>query len=183
MFVPARLSRSLVVLASFIAACSTSERERFPGDAEAADGTRGGTQGSTPDGGTGSGSDAGAEGGGAKAGTGEVGEPCTTSSQCSQLKRADCLTDLPPQFGGGHWPGGYCSQSCGDALGAEGDEDCGPKGMCMATGSSQSSSGGGSTGQTVQRCVRKCATEADCRGSEGYSCKSGLFGVRYCAPS
>jgi hypothetical protein len=111
------------------------------------------------------GSDAGTRDGGGSTVPGNIGAACTSAAECTAIPGSMCITRL-----GGFitLPGGYCSASCTVAVG------CGPDATCLAFG--------GGTGQ----CVATCTTDAECRTSEGYTCRAlpfGGTGERLCIPS
>jgi hypothetical protein len=128
-------------------------------DAGARDGGAMGTDGGVI------GTDAGArDGGGGSTVPGNIGAACMSTAQCTAIPGSMCITTL-----GGFvtLPGGYCSASCTVAVG------CGPDATCLAFG--------GGTGQ----CVATCITDAECRTSEGYTCRAlpfGGTGERLCIP-
>ncbi|HEY4220910.1 MAG TPA: hypothetical protein VGO62_06195, partial [Myxococcota bacterium] len=86
-------------------------------------------------------------GDGGTGGTGNagIGDACAVSSDC----------------GGGLYceltlPGGYCTLAC------QSDPDCGSTAICDSLQAA--------TGEIYQVCLTTCSADADCRGSDGYSC-------------
>ena len=79
-----------------------------------------------------------------------IGRPCTASDTPAE-ERGDCadgqLCLRPPTFSS---PGGYCSQRC-DAVRCPDDAVC----VAMVSGA---------------YCMRRCASDADCRLADGYEC-------------
>ena len=89
---------------------------------------------------------------------GDVGDPCTSRDDCTELpgEARFCATELPMGPGGTlTFPGGYCSMGC------FGDDGCGEGAWCLPNPM-------GSEGM----CVKLCDDESDCRVSEGYTCMS-----------
>jgi hypothetical protein len=78
-----------------------------------------------------------------------IGTPCTSTVECGTDSRSACNTAA-----GDSYPGGYCfMEPCNDV------EVCPSGSTCVAIG-------GESPG-----CYRTCATDADCRVSDGYVCQ------------
>ncbi len=110
-------------------------------------------------------------------GKAHVGDPCRQDSDCVEPPDAKCFTTLGEGSGPSiTFPGGYCSRAYEETDG--GSPDCG------AGGGSFSLTGfGGQSSSTLMMCAKICNTEADCRVSEGYTCRyifPGLPG--FCLP-
>jgi hypothetical protein len=90
-----------------------------------------------------------------------TGAPCTGDSQCKG-PNAVCLKEFDnvPSINTLYFPNGYCSSDCtgGDDGGIGGT--CGDDGYCL----------NGSTYGMPVKCLLKCASDAQCRTSEGYAC-------------
>lgn len=91
---------------------------------------------------------------GSPLGSGETGAPCRTAADCV-APNDECVTVAGPSMEVS-FDGGYCSMSCTDV-----GTDCGMNGVCDAFPA------------LAYNCFRRCATDADCRESEGYTCQSG----------
>jgi len=144
----------------------------------------GGSGGSSGGGGSGAGAGAGGGSGGSSsgggsgagaAGGGEIGDPCTTSADCTAVPGSECYTTL----GGGPvptitFPGGFCSKAC-DTQSSE--KECGEKAGCASVGQS-----GGGVSTTLTICSPPCANDGECRQAEGYKCLQIIPGIGVCTP-
>jgi hypothetical protein len=166
--------RALVplVLLVGLAACGASGGGGGSGAAAgtgAGSGSGGGSSGS----GGGSSGNGGASGGGS--GGGEIGDPCSSTADCTAVPGAECWTTI----GGGPvpsvtFPGGFCSKAC-DTQSEE--KECGEIAGCSSVGSS-----GGGVSATLTMCSPPCASDAECRQSEGYKCFQIIPGFGVCTP-
>jgi hypothetical protein len=78
-----------------------------------------------------------------------IGEPCTTTVDCGTYERDACNNELGDGF-----PGGYCTlEPCDDV------QVCPPGATCV------------SLPFETPACMQGCATDEDCRMSEGYVCQ------------
>ena len=79
----------------------------------------------------------------------KIGTPCNSTTDCGTDPRSACAT-----ASGDKYPGGYCGmEPCNDI------EVCPSGASCVAIG-----------GETPG-CFKNCATDADCRGADGYVCQ------------
>jgi hypothetical protein len=99
---------------------------------------------------------------------GVVGDPCATVGECGGIGGglpAECLTSL---MGMVTLPGGYCTATC-----TAGDPDpcAGSGGVCV-------------NAMIASYCLKPCATVAECREAEGYTCSAPPTGGEgtYCLP-
>lgn len=166
---PAPLTSVTLVAVALAVAC-TGERDRR-GPVGGTDGGTAGTDGggTATDGGT-----AGTDGGGSPGG-GQVGDPCTSAADCTELPDLDCFTTV----GGGmfptyEFPNGFCSKGC-DPGGPS--DQCGETAACAS-----SSSSGGGGGTSFSYCSPPCSADGECRSDEGYRCMIIFGGFGYCAP-
>ena len=105
-------------------------------------------------------------------GSGGVGDPCTVDTDCVDPPDLMCMRD---GVAGVSFPGGFCTKACGEGEDPPPDE-CGSEGVCATLSMS-----GGGIGVSGQFCTTSCESTADCRASEGYTCRTILsFGV--CGP-
>lgn len=81
-----------------------------------------------------------------------VGRSCTSNDDCGPLS---CL------FQDAGWPGGYCSAACLN------DISCMGRSLCIEHDSKQ-------------LCLKTCASDDDCRTSEGYTCVEKESGKQVC---
>jgi hypothetical protein len=97
---------------------------------------------------------------------GVVGDPCTSSSDCSGVPEApNCLTVIPMGSRYFEFPGGYCSGDCADS------DDCGAGAECVRF------FGG------MRVCMKSCTADSECRESEGYGCREHpVDGGTFCMP-
>ncbi len=104
-------------------------------------------------------------------GNGEVGSACRGNPDCNS--GLECYTRVTNPFSGAvvaDFPGGFCSRGC-----PNGDE-CGETDTCASM-----NQGGGMSSTTLSLCAPSCTSTAQCRASEGYTCKT-FFGLGgYCA--
>jgi hypothetical protein len=85
----------------------------------------------------------------APASSNKIGTPCNSTVDCGSDARSACQT-----ASGDNYPGGYCfMEPCNDI------EVCPSGATCVAIG-----------GETPG-CFKSCATDSDCRGSDGYVCQ------------
>lgn len=120
----------------------------------------------------------GADGGAGGSGTnGKIGSACQRDSDCTELRDANCLTQIagigtiPPL----NFPNGMCSRPC-----TADDAGCG-SGSCVSDPAS-----GTLFGNPVTRngmfCGKSCMRDTECRQAEGYRCKIQILNFGYCAP-
>jgi len=97
--------------------------------------------------------------------SGETGAPCRTAADCV-VPNDECVTVAGPSMEVS-FAGGYCSTEC-TGVGT----DCGMNGVCDGFPA------------LAYNCFQRCATDADCRETEGYTCQPGaLFtSERICLP-
>ncbi len=102
---------------------------------------------------------------------GGIGSACDMDDDCDG--DATCYTTVGSGMFGLELPGGYCSKEC---TAGSGSTECGAGSDCYSIGF-------GMWGVTF--CAKTCATEADCRGEEGYTCRMPPLGggtTKYCLP-
>jgi hypothetical protein len=98
------------------------------------------------------------------AGSGCVGDPCYTSTNCTEVPGAGrlCMNTVGGVLS---FPGGYCSAVCTSAA------DCGTGGDCVDLFGIDN------------YCLKRCSSGTDCRTSEGYECTTLPGGTTtYCIP-
>jgi hypothetical protein len=72
------------------------------------------------------------------------------------------------------FPGGFCSKACDTQ---SSDKECGEVAGCASIGQS-----GGGASTTLTICSPPCASDAECRQSEGYKCFQIIPGFGVCTP-
>jgi hypothetical protein len=103
----------------------------------------------------------------------QIGNRCTTSTDCSQT--GDRLCDISQ-------PGGYCTIFNCEPVGSNASTKCPDEAACISFGTSPSPVMGcendlGSTAYQRSFCLKKCKHTSDCR--DGYVCKDLATDPRY----
>lgn len=86
----------------------------------------------------------------------QIGDACASNADCRAISgTAECMTRN--RLGTTTFPGGYCSQRCGSAA-------CPAGSVCLRE-------------FLDGYCVRPCASDTECRASEGYECRAPSRGT------